>query len=333
MINSKTLLNDRYQLEEKLSEFSNRQTWRATDLKAEQEIYRQVIIKILIFSPQMNWEQLKLFEREALVLKNINHPKIPKYLDSFYRESSLDLEFPSLILVQELICGLSLKAILDKNKGFSTKEVKQYAKQLLNILIYLHELSPPILHRDIKPSNVILGDDQTIYLVDFGAVQDKAKAEGATFTVVGSSGYTPPEQLWGKAIPASDLYALGATLIHLLTGKSPAELPQRKMQIDFHSKVHGRDPEFIRWLERLVNPATERRFSTAQEALTALQESQNILTPKLKLTEKVSPNYIFLCLVFLVGFVLPIYLVINLLDSLQNPSKNRNTPPNIERNW
>lgn len=333
MINPQVLLSDRYQLSEKLSEFSNRQTWRATDLQAEHEIYRQVIIKILIFSPQINWDQLKLFEREASVLKNINHPKLPIYLDSFYRESSSDLQFPSLFLVQESICGSSLKAVLDKQQVCSQEEVKQYAKELLEILIFLHELSPPILHRDIKPSNVILGEDKKIYLVDFGAVQDKAKAEGATFTVVGSSGYTPPEQLWGKAIPASDLYALGATLIHLLTGKSPAELPQRKMRIHFQDQVHVSEDPFTLWVERLVNPAPERRFSTAREALKALQESKNLPTPQVKSNKKVSPNYPLLCVIFLLCFLLPIYLI---TDSIKSSNKPQDNPPiqrRIQGNW
>lgn len=74
------------------------------------------------------------------------------------------------------------------------------------------------MHRDIKPSNLIWGEDQHVYLVDFGAVQAQAAVTGVTFTVVGTSGYAPLEQFWGRAVAASDLYALGATLIHLLTG-------------------------------------------------------------------------------------------------------------------
>jgi Serine/threonine protein kinase len=93
----------------------------------------------------------------------------------------------------------------------------------------LHELSPPVLHRDIKPSNLILDDSEQIYLVDFGAVQAQASVTGVTFTVVGTSGYAPLEQFWGRgAVAASDLYALGATLIHLLTNTYPADLPQKK---------------------------------------------------------------------------------------------------------
>ncbi|MEQ8957747.1 MAG: hypothetical protein RLP02_07480 [Coleofasciculus sp. C2-GNP5-27] len=123
----------------------------------------------------------------------------------------------------------------------------------------------------MKPSNLILGKDDHIYLVDFGAVQDKAKAEGVTFTVVGTSGYVPPEQLWGKAIPASDLYALGATLIHLVTRIPPAELPQQRMQIQFKHRAKRIHPELANWIETLIQPAPEKRFQTARMALSALQ--------------------------------------------------------------
>jgi len=174
--------------------------------------------------------------------------------------------------VQEYIPGDSLKLLLDGGKRRTEKEVRSFAVEVLNILIYLHELSPPVIHRDIKPSNLIRGINKEIYLVDFGAVQDRSKAEGVTFTVVGTSGYAPPEQLWGKAVPASDLYALGATLIHLLTGTSPADLPQRRMRIQFRDKVRI-NPNFADWIERLVQPAPEKRFSTARQALDALSLS------------------------------------------------------------
>jgi serine/threonine protein kinase len=99
-----------------------------------------------------------------------------------------------------------------------------------------------------------LGKNGQIYLVDFGAVQDRATAEGVTFTVVGTSGYAPPEQLWGRTVAASDLYALGATLIHLLTGIAPADLPQDNLRIQFADRVNL-DSCFADWLEQLTEPA------------------------------------------------------------------------------
>lgn len=157
-------------------------------------------------------------------------------------------------------------------RKFTQQQVHKIAVDVLNILIYLHELSPAVLHRDIKPSNLILGEDEQIYLVDFGAVQDKAATEGATFTIVGTYGYTPMEQFGGRAVPASDLYALGATLIHLLTGTAPADLPQRDLRIQFSDRI-SLSSRFINWLENLTEPAPERRFNTAQKALEALTKT------------------------------------------------------------
>jgi serine/threonine protein kinase len=134
-----------------------------------------------------------------------------------------------------------------------------------------------VLHRDIKPSNLIWGEDDRIYLVDFGAVQDRATREGATFTVVGTYGYAPMEQFSGRAVPASDLYALGVTLIHLLTGTSPADLPQRNLRICFEEQV-TLTPKVVNWLKTLTEPAPEQRFKSASQALSALESA---LTPSI----------------------------------------------------
>lgn len=268
MLQAEQILQGRYQLSQKLSNNPSRQTWLAFDLAAEPK--QPVIVKLLPFSPQTQWDDLKLFEREAQVLKHLNHPRIPKYRDYFSVEKEEGGGLPWFGLVQDYIQGLSLQQLFKSRKRFSEAEAKEIATQLLNILIYLHELSPPVLHRDIKPSNIIWAEDGQVYLVDFGAVQEKAKAEGVTFTVVGTGGYAPPEQLWGRAVSASDLYALGATLIHLLTGTSPANLPQQGMRLQFQDKV-TLTPSFAHWIEKLTDPAPERRFSQARQALMALQ--------------------------------------------------------------
>jgi serine/threonine protein kinase len=268
MLETGQILQGRYQLSQQLGNNAGRQTWLALDIATQTR--EQVIVKLLPFSPQLHWEDLKLFEREAQVLKHLNHPHIPKYRDYFSTEPSKSDELPWFGLVQDYIPGISLQKRLKNGKRFTEAEAKEIATQLLNILIYLHELSPPVLHRDIKPSNIIWGKNGQVYLVDFGAVQEKAKAEGATFTVVGTGGYAPPEQLWGRAVPASDLYALGATLIHLLTGTAPVNLPQPQMRLQFGDQV-SLSASFAHWLETLIEPAPELRFSNAHKALEALQ--------------------------------------------------------------
>src|ERR671932_1089356 len=268
MLQAEQILQERYQLSHQLGNNPSRQTWLAFDLAAEPR--QPVIVKLLPFSPQTQWDDLKLFEREAQVLKHLNHPRIPRYRDYFSVDKEAGGGLPWFGLVQDYISGSSLQQLLNSGRRFSEAEAKEIATQLLNILIYLHELSPPVLHRDIKPSNIIWREDGQVYLVDFGAVQEKAKAEGVTFTVVGTGGYAPPEQLWGRAVSASDLYALGATVIHLLTGTSPAHLPQHRMRLQFKDKV-SLTPSFAHWLEKLTEPAPERRFSQARQALSALQ--------------------------------------------------------------
>jgi serine/threonine protein kinase len=270
MLQVEQVLQGCYQLQKQLGNNAGRQTWLAVDLATQAR--ERVIVKLLPFSPQLHWDDLKLFEREAQVLKHLNHPCIPKYRDYFSTEASNSGDLPWFGLVQDYIQGDCLQQLLNKGKRFTQAGVKEIAIQLLEILIYLHQLSPAVLHRDIKPSNIIWRNYRQAYLVDFGAVQEKAKAEGATFTVVGTGGYAPPEQLWGRAVPASDLYALGATLIHLLTGTAPVDLPQRQMRLQFREQV-SLTPSFAHWLETLTHPDPELRFSNARAALEALQAS------------------------------------------------------------
>jgi serine/threonine protein kinase len=263
MLDHHQVLLERYELRQKLGRTgAGRQTWLAIDRHTNQS----VIVKLLAFNPEMQWDELKLFEREAQVLQALDHPRIPQYCDYF----SIDDQVLWFGLVQAYIPGRALQDLLDRGELMTEAAARQVAIELLAVLDYLHQLPQPVLHRDIKPSNLIRGDDGLIYLVDFGAVQDRATLTGVTFTVVGTCGYAPLEQFWGRAVPASDLYALGATLIHLLTGIAPADLPQRNSRIQF-AEVVKLSPFFTAWLERLTETALEKRFGSAQEAIEAMQ--------------------------------------------------------------
>lgn len=274
MPQSQEIFKERYQLLSQLGLNSGRQTWLAKDLETNGEF---VVVKLLTFGGDVQWEDLKLFEREAQVLKQLNHPRIPKYRDYF----TIDDRSLWFGLVQEHIQGSSLKELLVQGQKFTELQVENIVIDTLEILIYLHGLNPPVLHRDIKPSNLIWSDRQEIYLVDFGAVQDKASAEGKTFTVVGTYGYAPMEQYGGRSVPASDLYGLGATAIHLLTGISPAELPQDDdLNIQFRDRS-GASPQLIDWVQKMTAPSVKRRFTSAKEALEALyQDPEQITKPK-----------------------------------------------------
>jgi serine/threonine protein kinase len=269
MLQPQQVLQGRYQLQQQLGENAIRQTWLGQDLETNDP----VVIKLLAFGGNVQWQELKLFEREAQILKQLKHPRITKYRDYF----AIDDQALWFGLVKDYIPGKSFQELLEEGKRFTTSEIKNVAQEVLQVLVYLHGLNPPVLHRDIKPSNLIWGEDNQVYLVDFGAVQDKGAAEGGTFTVVGTYGYAAMEQFGGRAVPASDLYALGATLIHLLTGVSPAELPTRNLKIQFRDRVSvDINPSFLAWLEKLTHPALERRFQRAKTALKALENQMRV---------------------------------------------------------
>ncbi|BAY82535.1 serine/threonine protein kinase [Calothrix parasitica NIES-267] len=264
MLEAEQLFKERYKLKQKLAQNAGRQTWLAEDISIQPA--QTVILKFLPFGEQFQWQDLKLFEREADILQQLSHPRIPNYRDYF----SIEDKNNWFALVQEYIPGESLKQLIDKKQRFTEEELRNIAQDILEILCYLHTLNPQVIHRDIKPSNLIIGEAKKVYLIDFGAVQDSAAAKGATFTVVGTYGYAPLEQFGGRTVPASDLYALGATLIHLATGIIPADLPQNNMRIQFQDKV-SLSNNFIHWIEKLTEPDIENRFTTASVALEALK--------------------------------------------------------------
>jgi len=259
------VISDRYQLKENFGNNIGRQTWLAQDLSSETS--ELVIVKLLTFGGNIPWDDVRLFEREAQILQQLNHDQIPKYKNYF----SIDESTLWFGLVEEYISGNSLKQLLTQGTRFGEAEVIKIAQEILQILVYLHSFNPPILHRDIKPSNLLLGDDNKIYLVDFGAVQDSFAADGTTFTVVGTYGYAPLEQFGGKTVPASDLYALGVTIINLLTRTAPSNLPNKDLKIQFRDRVTV-SPQLANWLDKMIAPAVERRYQAAISALKYLPD-------------------------------------------------------------
>ncbi|MDB9313130.1 serine/threonine-protein kinase [Spirulina sp. CS-785/01] len=233
----------------------------------DEQTQENVALKALSLRRLDDWKALELFEREAKTLKQLDHPQIPQYIDYVQVDTESDRGF---YLAQQLVEGTSLADLVAEGWRSSEDDIKDIAQQVLNILTYLHTLHPPVIHRDIKPQNLIRKADDTILLVDFGAVQDTYRqTQIGGSTIVGTYGYMPPEQYHGRAYPATDLYGLGATLLYILSGSSPADFPQPRLKIDFRSRVNL-SPHLTDWLERMLEPALEDRFSNAKEALTAL---------------------------------------------------------------
>ncbi len=259
------VLQGRYRIESLLG----RQTGRRTFLAIDTQTHDPVVIKILLFGPDFTWDDLKLFEREAEVLKSLGHPAIPQYLDSFEVELARGQGFA---LVQSHIAAQSLQQWIQAGRTFSENDLKSIATDLLKILEYLHARQPAVIHRDIKPSNVLLADRTAhspgqVYLVDFGSVQTAIKS--GTRTIVGTYGYMPPEQFGGYTSAASDIYAVGVTIIYLATGCQPDELPQQDLQLSFEDRVKI-SPNLVCWLQGATNPRLEKRWQSAPQALANL---------------------------------------------------------------
>lgn len=223
---------------------------------------RLVAVKELHFQHLEDWKHLDLFEREASILRRLEHPGIPRVFDFFQDETREG----QLFIVQEFIDGTSLSERIEKGPMFGQDEILQLAVGLLDILDYLHGRAPPVLHRDIKPSNILVRSDGSPTLVDFGGVTFgwRAPTQGGT-TVVGTFGYMPPEQLMGQGGPASDLYALGATLLHVLTGRPPTDFPFDSGRIEVPPELPKADP-LTRLVDALLRPAPRDRPKSAGAA-------------------------------------------------------------------
>jgi len=265
-------LVNHYQIKNLLGEGGSSTSYEAIDLKTNQ----RVALKALSLQKMNDWKVLELFEREANVLSKLNHPGIPRYLDYFYVDTPDNRCF---YIVQELAEGQSLASLVENGWHASEPEIQRIATQILEILVYLHSQTPPVIHRDIKPENIVFKSpidshkekDWAVCLVDFGAVQNtyyNTLMRGST--VVGTYGYMAPEQFLGQAVPATDLYGLGATLLYLLTHRSPAELPTNILEKDFRSQIQI-SAAFADWLEEAIAPDLENRFESAQEALESLR--------------------------------------------------------------
>lgn len=265
-------VRDRYQLQRRLGENPGRETWLAQDLQTQQS----VVVKLMLFGGPIQWQDIRLFDREADILQQLQHERIPPYHDRFTLD---DCEPTYLGLVQAYIEGESLQDCCDRGVRFRESELQAIARQILAVLEYLHQHQPPILHRDIKPSNLMRDASGRIYLIDFGSVQTQAALPGKSFTVVGTYGYTPMEQFGGQAVPASDLYALGCTLIHLATGCPPAELLEADGRLAFASRA-TLSPTFTKWLRWLSDPYPSQRPQSAAAARDRLDRLTERLTSK-----------------------------------------------------
>jgi eukaryotic-like serine/threonine-protein kinase len=210
------MLQERYRIVGTLGVGGFSSVYQARDMRFP-AVTKLCAVKEMVIStadPQLRQLTIKSFEREASMLAMLNHPAIPDVSDYF-------TEGNRSYLVLELIRGKDLQDWLEENTEMVTQaQALDWALQLCEALSYLHTQKPqPIVFRDMKPSNVMLDQFNRIRLIDFGIA--KNFEAGNKGTMIGTEGYSPPEQYRGEATPAGDVYALGATLHHLLTRQDP----------------------------------------------------------------------------------------------------------------
>jgi len=218
------------------------------------------VLKELAFALAPDAAAIAAFERETDLLRQLSHPRIPRFCASFREGQGAQTRF---YLAQELVEGSSLESELARHR-YSEAEVIDVLEQMLRVLVYLHGLSPPILHRDLKPANIIRRRDGALFLVDFGAAREGGRTLSSA-TLVGTFGYMPPEQLAGQVDQTSDLFALGMTALHLLAHRPPWELFADDP--DSFPKSINASPGLRRFLKRLTARRRSKRIPTARRAL------------------------------------------------------------------
>ncbi len=253
MSDGETIRDGRFVLLEPIGEGAQGRTFAGIDRRSPRGGERAVAIKRFEVRGATSWKDVELAEREARVLQSLSHPKLPQYIDHFE-------EGGALYLVMEKIEGESLGSVHKRGAVLGERDVWRLLQDASDVLDYLHGRAPPVIHRDLKPGNVIRRPDGSFAFVDFGAVRDKLRPKGGS-TVVGTFGYMAPEQVQGRAMPASDVYAVGATAVAMLTGCEPEELPHRGLGIDVARALAGREATLVRVLERMLEPDPERRAS------------------------------------------------------------------------
>ncbi|MBW4556881.1 MAG: GUN4 domain-containing protein [Trichormus sp. ATA11-4-KO1] len=262
------LLQDRYRLLCCLGHGGFGRTFLAVDEHLPSKI--RCVIKQFCF-PEEDRESLhkavELFRQEAVRLDELQHPQIPQLLGYFEQEHQL-------YLVEELISGQTLAQELQQQGVFNASQIGELLQNLLPVLQFIHDRR--VIHRDIKPANIMRRVPQgDLVLIDFGVAKHiTTTALLHTGTTIGSPEYIAPEQTRGKALPASDLYSLGVTCIHLLTGISPFELfdviSDRWVWRDYILSENRVGHALGQILDKLLHNALSQRYQSAAEVLEAL---------------------------------------------------------------
>ena len=294
-----SVLEDRYQVQDVIGLGGMGSVYRARDLHFS-NVVKYVAVKEMInqaLDPMVRKTIVQNFEREADILVTLSHPSIPKIFDYFTHD---DRSY----LVLEMVSGKDLDALLQQSTVFYPEEqVVGWAIELCDVLQYLHTHKPePIIFRDMKPSNVMINTNNHVVLVDFGIA--KIFKSGQKGTMIGTEGYSPPEQYRGEATPLADIYSLGATMHHLLTRRDPRLEPPFSFS---ERPIRQINPAVSIELETIIATALQYnptdRFPTAlamKEALIAAARKTGVLsrlvaTAGLTQQQDIKPVWTFEC--------------------------------------
>ena len=241
---------------------------QGTMLKALSPNGERVAIKCFDLRKISDWKEEELFRREIDTLKSIDVQGVPHFIET--------LESDSIIyLVEEFFDAPSLDRRLKDHKSYSFSDIEEIYKNIAKILYNLQNRPQPIIHRDLKPANILVADDLSVRLVDFGVVAAKNQQTSA-MTFAGTAGYVAPEQLYGKVTPAADVFSLGATMLQLVSGRAPCDMEMNGLTPDFDRYIPLGSPH---WLTQLIkdslNPDPQKRVKDAAELLKRLQLKEN----------------------------------------------------------
>ncbi len=259
-----TVLADRYQIQQRVGGGGMGSVYKATDRNLA---HRLVAVKEMLelFADQTaRTKAIEDFKRESELLARLEHPSIPTIYDYFF-----DLTRGRYYLVMKFIDGGDLASYQQASGGkVDELTVTRWAIQICDVLDYIHSQKPPLIYRDLKPANLMLDSrTQRVMLVDFGIARFVAPTQKGV-TAVGTMGYAPPELFAGKATPASDLYSLGATMFHLLTGKDPQDNPLLIFDFEKNPSPRQLNPALTERMEQIIGRAVEhetsKRFPTAR---------------------------------------------------------------------
>ena len=203
---------------------------------------------------------------EANMVKRLDHPALPRIVDIIDTGETI-------YIVMDFIEGESLDKILSEYGAQPEEKVIDWAMQVCDVFSYLHSQKPPIIYRDMKPANLMLKPNGNISIIDFGIAREYKEQNLADTTVLGTKGYAPPEQYSGQTDPRSDIFALGMTMHHLLTGVDPRNGEP-------YAPVRQWNPELSEGIEAIINkcvePAAENRYQSCAELLLDLQDPSKV---------------------------------------------------------